>query len=429
MKRILCIAVTLFGVFSTFGQGNLLERQKEKTKEKVIQRTENKIENKIDQTLDKTEEELEQAGKKSSKDSQENEGNGGASSQSKMGNSQHKSDGIRATSKFDFVPGEKIIVFEDFSNSEIGDFPVTMNTNASGEVVQIEGEENRFLKLAQQGVYLFDHMDNVPENFTLEFDVVITEDYSENMSGIKLYLVKKMDQPLLFDQHFNSSTQAGIDIHPTSERGYASIWAMDESETEFLRNEAPLMQPKNLKYHVSIWRQNNRLRIYVDDTKIFDVPRVLMKGISYQIIFANYSFDGSLFLGNVRYAVGNPDTRSKLITEGKLVTRGILFAPGSDQLLSASTGTVKEIAEILRSNPDLKVKIIGHTDSDGDEKSNLILSEKRAAAVRLLLINEFGIDETRLVASGKGESEPTDSNATSAGKANNRRVEFIKLNQ
>lgn len=86
---------------------------------------------------------------------------------------------------------------------------------------------------------------------------------------------------------------------------------------------------------------------------------------------------------------------------------------------------MKEIAAVLSENKDLKVQIVGHTDSDGDEAANLDLSKRRAASVKTALANEFKIDVGRMDTDGKGESQPVDKNDTPAGKANNRRVEFI----
>jgi outer membrane protein OmpA-like peptidoglycan-associated protein len=87
---------------------------------------------------------------------------------------------------------------------------------------------------------------------------------------------------------------------------------------------------------------------------------------------------------------------------------------------------LKEIAGVLTENADLKVQIVGHTDSDGDAAANLDLSRRRAASVKAALTGEFKIDAARMDTDGKGETEPTDKNDTAAGKANNRRVEFIK---
>ena len=82
---------------------------------------------------------------------------------------------------------------------------------------------------------------------------------------------------------------------------------------------------------------------------------------------------------------------------------------------------------MMKENADLKIKIVGHTDGDGDDTGNLDLSKRRAASVKDALTKEFGINESRMQTDGKGEKEPIDKNDSTAGKANNRRVEFIKL--
>lgn len=75
----------------------------------------------------------------------------------------------------------------------------------------------------------------------------------------------------------------------------------------------------------------------------------------------DHPFD-ALF-SNFRYAEGTTDARSKLMTEGKLVTRGITFDVNSDKIKPESFGTIKEIAQVLKENAGVRVKIIGHTDS------------------------------------------------------------------
>jgi outer membrane protein OmpA-like peptidoglycan-associated protein len=104
-----------------------------------------------------------------------------------------------------------------------------------------------------------------------------------------------------------------------------------------------------------------------------------------------------------------------------------LFDVNSDKIKSASYGTLKEIATVLNENADVKVKIVGHTDSDGDDAKNLELSKKRAAAVKAALSAEFGIDASRMETTGMGETKPAGDNKTAEGKAQNRRVEFVKL--
>ena len=84
--------------------------------------------------------------------------------------------------------------------------------------------------------------------------------------------------------------------------------------------------------------------------------------------------------------------------------------------------TLNELVEILKIKEDLRVEIAGHTDSDGDEKANMILSQSRAESVVKYLISK-GIAKDRLIAKGYGESEPVDDNNTVAGKQKNRRTE------
>jgi outer membrane protein OmpA-like peptidoglycan-associated protein len=91
-----------------------------------------------------------------------------------------------------------------------------------------------------------------------------------------------------------------------------------------------------------------------------------------------------------------------------------------------SNGVLKEVADVLKKFTDIKVMIVGHTDSDGSDAANLELSKKRAEAVKQALVNEFGIDASRTSSDGKGEKEPMEDNKTKQGKAQNRRVEFIK---
>ena len=172
--------------------------------------------------------------------------------------------------------------------------------------------------------------------------------------------------------------------------------------------------------------------MYVNEDKVFDLPRGLAPGKDYNLALFelpnDMSRDNDQYLfGNLKLAVGAPDTRNKLITEGKFVTTGILFDVNSDKIKPASFGVLKEIAGVLKENESVKIKIVGHTDSDGDDQANMELSKKRAASVKVALANEFGISESRIVTDGMGEKQPVNDNNSSEAKANNRRVEFIKV--
>ncbi len=101
----------------------------------------------------------------------------------------------------------------------------------------------------------------------------------------------------------------------------------------------------------------------------------------------------------------------------------VRFATASYDLLPASYAELRELATLLAQRPELKLEIRGHTDSVGEDASNLKLSEQRASAVRDYLISQ-GVDGSRLSAKGYGETIPLASNDTAEGRAINRRVEF-----
>ncbi|MBN1115917.1 MAG: OmpA family protein [Bacteroidales bacterium] len=116
----------------------------------------------------------------------------------------------------------------------------------------------------------------------------------------------------------------------------------------------------------------------------------------------------------------------KIISQGKFVSRDILFDVNKATIKEASFIEISRIASFMKEHPQLRFSIEGHTDSQGDANANLILSQQRAESVKESLV-KFGIDESRLETKGMGESTPVDTNATPEGRANNRRVEFIPL--
>jgi|GEM_PF-2374901 len=116
-----------------------------------------------------------------------------------------------------------------------------------------------------------------------------------------------------------------------------------------------------------------------------------------------------------------------LLDTGLFRTIEIVFEFDRSDILDGSERTLDAIGTVLELNPDLRVEVAGHTDSIGSEEYNQRLSERRAASVRAYLIENFSIDEDRLVSVGYGELRPIFSNETPTGRTLNRRVEFEVL--
>ncbi len=129
---------------------------------------------------------------------------------------------------------------------------------------------------------------------------------------------------------------------------------------------------------------------------------------------------------NVRIAKGSKNLYDRVVTDGKFITTGIRFDSGESTIRPESAGTLKQIFNMMQEHPDLKFSIEGHTDNVGDADFNQKLSEERAVAVKTRLV-EMGIDAGRMETKGWGENNPIDNNNTPEGRANNRRVEFVKI--
>jgi outer membrane protein OmpA-like peptidoglycan-associated protein len=335
---------------------------------------------------------------------------------------------FQAFSRFDFVPGERVVGFDDFSQDAIGDFPARWNTNASGEIVTVGGRSGRWLKLTRAGFFIPELAPALPDNFTLEFDLLVPPGFNSgylfNASIVELGSAQpatwqSADNRFTFTAWPSTATGGQSTMEPRQNDVAAA--ALPADTKQFARNGAPV--------HIAVWRQGARVRVYFNEDKVWDVPRAFLPTAKYDAILffvPNVDASSEYFVSNVRLAVGAPDTRNKLLTDGKWVTHGILFDVNSASMRAESYGTLKEIAGVLQENAALKVQIVGHTDSDGDTAANLDLSRRRAASVRDVLAKEFSIDAGRLDTDGKGEAEPIDKNETPAGKANNRRVEFIR---
>ena len=442
MKKIVLLLFVSFAMMFAYvpANGQILKRLEEKAKQKAAQRADQKVDQAMDKGLDEVE------GKNKTKTEKDGDTKTKTEDGTKIKtdedgtkvkteNGKGASNQLTFTSKYDFVPGEKVIAFEDLSNTEVGDFPTRWNTNASAEIVTINNKEGKWMKIGKVGVFLPEFIDNLPENFTLEFHVGVNDGFYAEPFVVNIGNLKDKKDYTDFYHHVNwrHGHAVHLEFRPAMN---VPAWSRILTATDgnyLISNTVEFRTWDNEKTkfaHVALWRQNARLRVYVNGEKIWDIPRAFDGTNRYNTLTFAYGGsnkpDDAYFLSNIRMAIGAPDTRNKLITEGKFVTRGILFDVNSDKIKSESAGALKEIGTILKENPNVKVEIIGHTDADGDDKSNLDLSKRRAAAVKAYLVKEFSISADNLSTDGKGESVPVDKNTTVEGKANNRRVEFIK---
>ncbi len=318
-------------------------------------------------------------------------------------------------SKYDFVPGQTVI-FEDgpSKDEENGEFPSRWDLYQGGaEIAEVDGAPViTFISdgnMYRKGIvpYLKNPSeDYLPEVFTIEFDGYFNPKVYNEKYYITLYDRKNQRNDGNLKQIEFGVNDVEFDVSSAALKGKdRGNW----DETGGWR-------------HMAIAYTKGKLKVYLDDQRLINVPH--MAGNPTGITLSANSND--MYVKNFRVAKGGVKYYDKVLTDGKIIVNGIKFDVNKATLKPESMGPINRIYKMMVKYPDLKFSVEGHTDSDGDVATNQKLSEARAKAVMDKLI-AMGISPDRLKSKGWGESKPIDTNATPEGKANNRRVEFVKF--
>jgi OOP family OmpA-OmpF porin len=229
--------------------------------------------------------------------------------------------------------------------------------------------------------------------------------------------------------HEASLKANGFDIAFTCATSNGSCFESGQPEAGYLLGEAvgdPLRLPKLADDYVHNWfQEGGRYLLGRLDRS---------GGTTYAALFVGESNSGSVAVVRV-VETGEMETgqvavvsasamQTALASDGKVDLYGIHFALDSDVVGPDSQPTLDQIAALLAADPALRLRVVGHTDSQGSADYNLGLSERRAQAVVAALVGGFGIAADRLSPAGAGMSRPVASNDTEDGRALNRRVEL-----
>jgi len=311
------------------------------------------------------------------------------------------------STKFDYVPGDKVIVLDDFKQDDLGEFPARWKpVTGTFEVAESEGE--RWLRcMSPDGTVRLRTPEGtpLPEYWTFEFDFFGTEPMS---SALVVKGVAKGD-------------------HVVWEATYPHGLSMFFRSGDFT-SDTPLegITTPEGRHHVMVMARGKGLKVYMDQQRLVNLPEVSdqfgpVVALDIRLWAATHPM-----ITNVRYAEGCKPAQD-LLAGGKLVTYGIRFATGSDVVLPESAPVLRQVAAWLKANPTAKLTITGHTDNVGTAADNLDLSKRRAASVARVLSEQFAIPADRFATQGKGDTQSLADNTKPEGRAMNRRVEFAKL--
>ncbi len=321
--------------------------------------------------------------------------------------SQPQPTSLKVYSNYDFVPGEKILFEDNFSGEQDGEFPskwdlehgqaLLNKVNGDLAFFIIEGNYAIVTPRLTESSYLTDP-------FTVELDYFIQR---EHPRGIHVFFMCA------------DKRRVGIEF---GERGQVSTSYFPR---EFSNNFPGEEDLAGKWHHAAIIFKNGQMKCYVDQYRVLILPNTQITPVS--VKFGGIGGqDAPIIFKNIKIASGGSmNMTGKKFTDAKIVTHGINFDVGKSIIRPESMGTLNMVKQVMVDNPEIKFEIDGHTDSDGDPATNLKLSEDRANAVQAALI-DLGVDASRLTTKGFGQTKPLSDNNSAEGKANNRRVEFIK---
>ncbi|MDZ7739198.1 MAG: FISUMP domain-containing protein [Bacteroidales bacterium] len=308
-------------------------------------------------------------------------------------------------SKYDFVPGDKIIFEDNLIYEENGEFPSRWDLREGTVENAVFGGDNVIMFRGGDPTivpYLKNpENDYLPEIFTVEFDL-----YLPNNTFI-VYFYDRKNQTRPTGETYLGITPTTMELRPA-------------------RSDLPDGGSISNRWaHISVAYTNGKLKAYIDDTRLINIPHLEFNpsGVTLNAYHANDN--RRYYVKNFRIAEGGIKYYDRFLQDGKIVSNGIRFDVGKASLRPESMGVMNEIYKMLSEHPDVNVSIEGHTDSDGDNDLNQKLSEDRAETVMKQLVS-MGLSKDRLSFRGYGESKPVAPNDSPEGKASNRRVEFVR---
>jgi OmpA-OmpF porin, OOP family len=427
MKINKLLLVSIFSLILNLSlHAQYLEKLARKTQQKIEneaeKRTEKRINKGIDNVFDKAEEDIDSTTKEEKKKTAKKKNS--SAPENNVEDTKTITNSTLTWNQYDFIPGTEIIFEDNQEGEQNGEFPskwdlvrgnienanfdgdnviyfISVNANGGGGIVPLIKNNTE---------------DYLPEEFTVEFDAYFPDQHLTYYLFFADYKNQKKisrsgsNQALWAAEKYLRFTQNGADG-----KNIASKTMPDtKSNTNIPRWR-----------HISVSFNKRALKAYIDDTRILNIPNIEFNPTG--IGLSSHNSDGKRvgYIKNIRIAKGAVPLYDKLLTDGKFVTTGIKFDVNKATIKPESMGTINYVVKMMQDHPELKFSVEGHTDSDGDDASNQKLSEARAKAVVEEMV-KLGISKNRLTSNGFGESKPITTNNTSEGKAQNRRVEFVK---
>jgi OmpA-OmpF porin, OOP family len=306
--------------------------------------------------------------------------------------------GIAGAQSSDFIPGANIIFEDNFSRDPIGDFPAKWSTNSEGSVVELDGFNGKWLKIKGNVSVNPELKKKLPEDCTIEFDLVITKESCRALFG--LTPISDVSAGNIYYKKIAVTLQNMV--------GYPDIVISKDVMDVGTKGDVKMDGYIGREMHVSIAINKTRFRVYIDETKIVDMPKLLVPEYRNNFFIAGGESIPApaegIFISNVRIAAGEADARRLLIkqlyAEGSVVTNDIGFNPQTNEMTQQSYPVLETIGQEMVANPDLNIQLNGMEQNNmmqGSSPVNNELVQQKVEKMKAYLINKFHLKVDRIV--------------------------------
>ena len=394
-------------------------------KDKAVDAAKNAVERNVERKADKEADEASDAVLNKKKGSKKSKGDEADLDEAEDG----PQDTEAQYEQSDFVPGAVAFFEDNLQSEQMGEFPSKWDLiDGSADVANMKSKKCIHFEPGSRIEPLMTNQQSyIPDVFTLEFDFWMNDPKTE-MSNCYELEFKDADGGDVYEIRIGESyskLEVTCRFMSTTgdwrDSGSGKTWEMKKNDWS----------------HFAMSFNKRALKIYINNKRVINIPNC-KPAVRMKIHQADWGgFHGNKnYMTNFRYAKGAMDLYAQNVTDmsavekaiaetGKFVTNNILFETGKATLKPESMAEIQKVADYMKKNPTARFEVQGHTDNQGSDKINDPLSQQRAEAV-VKALEGLGCDPFNMRAVGKGSHEPVADNTTEAGRAKNRRVEFIK---
>lgn len=346
-----------------------------------------------------------------------------------------------ASAQTDFVPGANVIFEDRFDLDPVGDFPAKWSTSGEGQVVNIDNADGKWLKISTPTAVSPELKKALPENCTIEFDLFLM-----NTTGVAPHIMFGLTS--LSDVSAGDVYRRHISVKLQSYMEGGRI-ECSKNIQELLEKSFPLSGSVGRSLHVSISINKTRFRVYLDEQKVVDLPKLLTPDYRKNFFVAASTVipnpEEGIYISNIRIAAGDADARSLLIKQlmeqGSVLTNEIQFGQ-TNQMTTQSQQVVDQLGQALQQNPDMNIainsveEVLPTQEYMADEtpvavEGNAIINKTalkaKADKIKAYLVNKYKIKMNRIVTDAKAKFSETAAKNKSLGKGKQLLTEIIKL--